>query len=248
MAPEVERLVAYIRRAISGLEAAKLENEYEYSCVPLCIIDAVFSMGVRYESTRRTVREFCTKHRWGISRSEAVIEHTVSEFLQILAPFENQFESADVFRNKQRTSSRSGITKAESVYRFAKTLQRYEIETFSDALSRGKNPRLKEAVRGIPGQSSGISFAYFLILVGHRDVVKPDRMIRRFVAAAIGRATISQDYVDELVVSASDALIDELPNLVPAVLDNAIWKYQKGAPPAGADQMFTRHAFIRKRR
>src|SRR5215470_10096832 len=81
MAPEVERLVAYIRRTISGLEAAKLENEYEYSCVPLCIIDAVFSMGVRYESTRHTVREFCTKHRWGISRSEAVIEHTVSEFL-----------------------------------------------------------------------------------------------------------------------------------------------------------------------
>lgn len=128
MAPEVERLVAHIRRTISGLEAAKLENEYEYSCIPLCIIDAVFSMGVRYESTRRTVREFCAKHQWEMSRSEAVVEHTVSELVQILAPFENQFESIDVFRNKQRTSSRSGITKAESVYRFSKL--------FSDARSK----------------------------------------------------------------------------------------------------------------
>jgi hypothetical protein len=203
-------------------------------------------MGVRYESTRRTVREFCAKHHWEMSRSEAVVEHRVGELVEILEPFESRFESIDVFRNKQRTSSRSGITKAESVYRFSKTLQRYEIETLSDALKGGKNPRLKEAIRGIPGQSSGISFAYFLILVGHRDVVKPDRMICRFVAAAIGETTISQDYANELVISASSALAGEFPNLVPAVLDNAIWKYQRGASPAGADQMFVRHAFTRK--
>jgi hypothetical protein len=45
---------------------------------------------------------------------------------------------------------------------------------------------VRAEVQRIPGQRSGISFAYFLMLARSDDMVKPDRMIRRFVGRAMG--------------------------------------------------------------
>src|SRR5205823_5748989 len=108
-------------------------------------------------------------------------EHTISELLAILAPFEKRFEAVDVFNNKQRTSPRSGITKAEAVYRFANVLKSHGIETLKDVKKKGKYPAVRAAITGIPGQGSGISYDYFLMLSGDVEVVKADRMLRRFV-------------------------------------------------------------------
>jgi hypothetical protein len=228
---DVQRLVAYISDKLPNLEGAAPDN-YEYASVPLCVIDAVFSIGVRYTGVTNTIDNFCKFSHWEKDRKKARTEHIVSQLLSILSPYENRFDelAENVFRNRQLTSARSGIRKAEAVYRFAKALQHHGIETFSDAIQRGKDRELGEAVRRIPGQSSGLSFAYFLMLVGHRDVVKPDRMLRRFVALAIDKP-VSQDYADDLVVRASAVLRTQFPNLTPSVLDNAIWTYQQRAQP-----------------
>ena len=137
----------------------------------------------------------------------------------------------EVFRNRQRTSTRSGILKAEAVFRFAKTLQAFGIETFADALVSGTRADLRRAITAIPGQGSGLSFNYFLILAGNTNGVKADRMVTRFVADALGVRSVQPESCERLVREASAALKQEFPTLTPALLDNAIWKL-----PTAADQ------------
>src|ERR1700730_1196773 len=77
---EIDKLVAYIRSRLTDLNAAPTDAAYEYASVPLCVIDAVFSIGVRYESTERTVTEFCERYHWQRDGRGRTKEYTVSEF------------------------------------------------------------------------------------------------------------------------------------------------------------------------
>lgn len=192
---DVDRLVHYIRQKLRDLNHGLSTVEYHYSSIPLCVIDAVFSIGVRYESTERTVQEFCQTYGWPMARRNDGTEKTISDLLAILQKYENRWEEMAniVFRNRQRTSSRSGILKAEAVYRFAEVLRRFGIETFADAQRLGLQDSVRRAIAMIPGQSSGISYDYFLMLVGHTDHVKADRMVRRFVADALGIRDVQPD-------------------------------------------------------
>jgi hypothetical protein len=61
---DIDKLVAHIRRNIVDLNGLPSDPACEYASVGLCIIDAVFSIGVRYESTERTVTEFCERFKW----------------------------------------------------------------------------------------------------------------------------------------------------------------------------------------
>ena len=232
---DLDRLVAYIRRTLTDLNVPPTDSAYEYAFLPLCIIDAVFSIGVRYESTERTVTDFCSRYRWqrdGRGRAE---EHPISDFLGILQHYENRWEDManDVFRNRQRTSTRSGILKAEATFRFAKTLQHFGVETFADVLKSGLRYDLQQAIKAIPGQSSGLSYAYFLILAGNQDGVKADRMVTRFVANALGVRNVTPELAEELVRNASTVLRAEFPRLVPSSLDNKIWKYRRAREDGG---------------
>lgn len=207
-----------------------LEAAYEYASLPLCVIDAVFSLGARYESTERTVQDWCKRYGWRVARGEGREEHRVTDFLNILQAYENRWDdiARDVFANRQRTSTRSGILKAEAVYRFSKVLQHFGIETFADSLRLGLRDDVRQAIKSIPGQGSGLSFHYFLILAGHTDAVKADRMVRRFVANALGMRDVSPELAENLVRDASTLLRPEFPKLSPSALDNKIWKYQRG--------------------
>ncbi len=55
---EIKKLSEYCDRVLD-LKNARLGDEYFYQSLPLCIIDAVFSIGVKYEGTRRTVIRYC---------------------------------------------------------------------------------------------------------------------------------------------------------------------------------------------
>ena len=226
---QAEKLVVHVHKTIRDLNIPMPQGEYEYAHLALCVIDSVYSLGVRYESVVRTVADFCRRFDWEQDRIKATAEHTISEFLNMLSPYENRWDNlADqVFRNRQRTSTRSGILKAEAVYRFAKTLQQFRIETFADALGLTYRDSLRRAIASIPGQGSGLSFNYFLILAGDTNTVKADRMVTRFVADALGIKTVSAELCEKLVREAVVILRPEFPKLTPSVLDHAIWDYQR---------------------
>ena len=45
--------------SIFDLASAALSPSYYYDSLPYCIIDAVFSIGVRYTSTQNVVKSYC---------------------------------------------------------------------------------------------------------------------------------------------------------------------------------------------
>jgi len=58
----VERLADYIEAI--GLVPAEDTEAYRYASLPLCVIDAVFSIGVKYETTVATVGRVCDRLGW----------------------------------------------------------------------------------------------------------------------------------------------------------------------------------------
>ena len=62
LANPVERLADYIEAI--GLVPAEDTEAYRYASLPLCVIDAVFSIGVKYETTMATVGRVCDRLGW----------------------------------------------------------------------------------------------------------------------------------------------------------------------------------------
>src|SRR5215831_3410587 len=126
----VERIVMRVREV---LDLAPIPEGQLYESLALCIIDAVYSISSRYESTERTVSDFCAWRKWD-TELLGQREYRIADFLRDLAPFENRWDrlAEEVFHNRQRTSSRSGICKAEAVYRFARALADSGIDTITD--------------------------------------------------------------------------------------------------------------------
>jgi len=223
---ELHQLLPHIRGIWPDPKVLLPQADDRYRSLPLCVIDAVYSIGVRYESTERTVADFCKWSRWRYEQ-----EYTIREFLDLVSRYAGNWEAlaVEVFRNRQRTSSRSGILKAEAVYRFAEKLHGFGIDTLADVSRIGSDRLLLSAITAIPGQGSGVSFKYFLMLTGYDGIVKPDRMVARFVADALGRQAVSSDLAEALVLSAHDVLRGETPRLTAAFLDYGIWSHQRRA-------------------
>jgi hypothetical protein len=212
-----------------------LSGEYYYSCLPLCAIDAVFSIGVTYSSTINTVKKFCDYFK-------IVRFYKESRYLHEYPPIENQlsinniihlFETttsermvADVFRNRQRTSSRNGILKSDAVLAFSKVLQTHKINYFQDCISHINDVDLRNEICNIPGQKSGISMQYLFMLAGNDKLIKPDRMVLGYLERIMGfKPTIAE--AQELLESTHQLLINEYPSLTLRGLDHLIWSFQR---------------------
>ena len=131
-------------------------------------------------------------------------------------------------RNRQRTSSRNGILKAEAVLHEARILESEGVGVPADLAGAGQErlDHLRRRWSSVTGQASGVSWRAFSLLVGLADV-KPDRMVRRFVAAALGRSGENAVGAEEArhLVMATAARLD----VSPRDLDYAIWTYQSGS-------------------
>jgi hypothetical protein len=202
----------------------ELPLEYHYCHLPLCVIDAVFSIGVRYQSVTNTINRFCNYFKIDkFSSSEGL---TVSGFLNLIEGESIQSITDSIFVNRQRTSSKNGILKTEAVIRFHKTLQKFQFESLMDVKRFADNNQLEDAIGLIPGQKSGISFKYFLMLAGTDDLIKPDRMIRRFLES-LGIKGISLYESQILFNNVAEQMNSFGFNLSPRKLDNLIWNYQR---------------------
>lgn len=228
---QVQRLTDYIDD--TGLKPLPLPEEFFYASLPLCVIDAVFSIGVTYTSTRNTVIRFCEIQKWEMSLEPDVPrengEHKIVEFLNLSKDLTPDQMADSLFGNRQRTSTQSGILKAEAVQRFAEVLKEAGIEDFGDLTDE----RLTEAeiqVCRIPGQKSGISFDYFRMLAGDDSRIKPDRMVQRYIAKAIGREPqqVGPDMARDLMQATTSKLVLRQRDWSPRRLDYAIWKTESG--------------------
>lgn len=214
-----------------GLKPGGVAEEYRYASLPLCVIDAVFSIGVGYTSTQATVARFCDKTGW--SRLAALREdrgagtHSLSDLLALYDEIPAEAAAQELFVNRQRTSTTSGILKAEAVTLFAEALLRCGIDTFAD-ITAARLELAEAVILGLPGQGSGIAFDYFRMLAGNDDLIKPDRMIQRFVSGALRTEKEPEPRQAAVLLRlAARELTRRGQPWTPLCLDHAIWRFQR---------------------
>ncbi|MCF8880142.1 hypothetical protein L5876_09970 [Hyphobacterium sp. SN044] len=233
--PELVAKLAEHTEAV-GLAPSGVPDEYRYASLPICVIDAVFSIGVTYTSTKATVARFCERYHWprlATTRDNRQAgSHGLNDLLDLYLDLQPEEAADRLFGNRQRTSTRSGILKAEAVRLFADALVRCGIDHFDDITD--ERIELAEAIiLGLPGQGSGIAFDYFRMLAGNDDLIKPDWMVLRFVANALGLAAEPTPRQAALLVRlAARKLSVANAAWTPLKLDYAIWQYQSSKPVA----------------
>jgi hypothetical protein len=190
----------------------------------LCIIDSEQTTGdthTRVESVIERNRAY-RRAQNGNPNSDGVPE--------LLATFEELGGPdgwAGQIGNRNRTSTRNGVLKAEAIRDAAQTLAAEGIETAAilrDAA--GDEDRLAQvgaAWRAVTGQISGITWHYVQMLAGIHGV-KPDRMICRFVADSLGlpRKDVTTEFAGMIVTAAATEM-----GMSPTDLDHAIWQWQR---------------------
>lgn len=231
MKNNIDLIVAHADKVLP-LNSVCLGEEYYYQSLPLCIIDAVYSIGVRYEGVKNVVARYCA--RFDLQRTRTTDssfpptheQESLTSFCEKTERIGPANMTAEVYHNRQRTSPRNGILKAEAVYRFATVLRKHNIEYLQDMSGAAENTAIEKEIRSIPGQTSGISLKYFFMLAGSDDLIKPDRMILAFLGDAIGRI-VSTSEAQDLLTAAVEQLNVKHPSLTPRLLDYEIWKYQR---------------------
>ncbi len=193
-----------------------------YEAVGLAVIDAVWSIGVRYQSVENVVARYRAARLAAGGDPDTDGPGDVRRLIEACGGAE---AFAQRIGNRQRTSTTNGILKAEAVLREARILEDEGVVRPADLTGAGQErlDHLQARWSTVAGQGSGVSWRAFSMLLGLPEV-KPDRMIRRFVAAALGRPRETAVGVDEarLLVLGAAARLG-----VPArALDNAIWAYQ----------------------
>ena len=211
-------------------------KEYTYNSLVFCVIDAVFSIGVKYKSVENTVKKYAEHYNLNLYDDKYFDTHTVSDFIKnndSISENSCSYEASMakcVYNNQQRTSSRNGILKADACYQVAKTLNDNGINTLKDFqnLSLLQLHSLEKQIKKIKGQSSGIMFSYLCMLAGDDNTCKPDRWIRRFLKDN-GMAEIenNDEEIQELFRESCKRLRNKYPNLTVRYLDYQIWAYQR---------------------
>ena len=219
-----EDVINFVKYCEDNLTLKNAEDICEdlYHNLPLCIMDAVYSMGVRYTSARNVTERY---KKYG--EAESSESHTVTDFIENVKK-EGGCEAFayNVVKNLQRTATRNGILKSESCCLVAQVLKARGIETISDFMSYCDKAELDKAICSTKSQSSGIMLKYLYMLAGDENMVKPDRMIRRFVKNA-GFSKIEDEDIVELFRGTVSELKGSYPDLTPRALDSAIWLYQR---------------------
>lgn len=232
MSSEIKKIVDFCKEKVD-LETQNIGYEFNYASLPLCVVDSIFSIGVKYEGVTNVIHNLCTyfnikAHSDNINVVPKKTEQvSVSEFRSLFKELTFDEMAVKIFKNKQRTSTRSGILKAEAVMRFLDVLIAFNAEYFEDLNDLFENKDFETEIKKIKGQSSGISLKYFFMLAGNENMVKPDRMIVRFLGNVLGREVKIDECLPLLLEVSKELNNFGYKHLTPKLLDNKIWLFQR---------------------
>lgn len=230
--PEIIKIANFCKEKID-LETQNIVYEFNYASMPLCVVDSVFSIGVRYESVTNVIHNVCRyfnlrgHHKSSDTFPIESEQVSVSEFRSLFKNLAFEEIACSIFKNRQRTSPKNGILKAEAVLSFLDVLIIFNAEYFSDVNRLFYNKEFENAIKKIPGQSSGISLKYFFMLAGNDNLIKPDRMIKRFLGNVLNREVKLEECQMILVDVSMELNRMGFTKLTPKLLDNKIWVYQR---------------------
>ncbi|BBX86914.1 hypothetical protein [Mycolicibacterium aubagnense] len=191
----------------------------------LCIVDSVQSTMVRYPTVENVISNYRAyrRERGGDPNKDSAAD-LAATFDQL-----NGHEAwAKRIGNGNRTSTAKGAPlKAYAIENEARAMINVDIITVQDLRTAAKDPdqlaRVKQEWLKVPGQGPGVTWHYVQMLAGIPGI-KPDRMIMRFVAHALGvpLKTITPSFCVKLLTAVADEL-----DMPATALDHAIWSYQR---------------------
>lgn len=189
----------------------------------LCIVDSVQSTGVTYTSVGNVLDAYRSYRR---ERNGNPQTDGTRELLTTFDELDGSVGWAGKIGNQNKTSTRAGAPlKAEAIRLAAHTLDAGSLTDTAKlrAATDSQLAAVKSEWLRIPGQRSGITWRYLLMLAGVPGV-KPDRMIIRFVADTLGlpRRRVTSEFAAEAVLAAAKQL-----NMSPTDLDHGIWSWQR---------------------
>lgn len=194
-----------------------------YKSAPICALDSVFSIGVKYGSVKNVVNNFL--HWLGNLPMETEI--TTSEVLDRIGQ-RTDTELSELLNSFQRTDTHeNSILKSEAYILFLQVMQIFKVETCEDIARMVDNQQFQSTIKSIRGQSSGLTLEYLFILARIESYVKVDRHITRFAQIATDKGDLSKEQIINLVRTASKYMAyQNHPGMNARWLDHLIWTYQ----------------------
>ncbi|GGM21332.1 heme peroxidase [Micromonospora sonchi] len=219
---DVDRLLAYCDSVLDDPADWKTPGGYPNS-LALCLIDSIWSLGVQYSGT---VLPVLARYRTYRAEQQGDADRDgLTNLLQVYDELGGPDGFASKIGTQHRTSAHRGAPlKAVATYTAAFGFQGLGINTVQDLLGAvdESDVQIRRVWRETPGQrSSDIGWRYLLLLAGV-DEVKPDRMICRFVAAALGEPRVSNAHAARLLTEAAHRRGWRVH-----ALDHAVWRYQQ---------------------
>lgn len=217
----VDELAEYTRATFPRGTAWRKPDGYPNS-LGLCILDAIWSIGVHYD---RHVVPVLNRYR-DFERTFG-LDPNVSTPRDLAKAIDRCGGSEGFARDvasRHRTSSTNGILKADAVRQAAQLLCEVGVLTPSNLAAHKED--VKPGWHRIRGQRSGVSWKYLLMLAGV-DGIKPDRRIHAFITSATG-LKVTNDVAIQWLTEVQQSWPPPRPSLLE--LDYAIWRHQSGRP------------------
>lgn len=224
MAPKLERLIDAIVHFIP-LETIELPGEFFPAHLPVAVMDAVFRTRGRYgPSSVPAAERYCRKFGLASTREDrwnpppVDQQETLGDLVRRHDELGPDKMTTEVFELRCSFPKHQART-VGSVLHVARALQSIGVDVLQDVSTRHIN-EISETLQCLPGIGQH-TVRRLLMYTGGDDFVLGDAHIRRFVANAVGRTTISSHAAEQLVRNAAYELI-----LSPRFLDCEIWRYR----------------------
>jgi hypothetical protein len=203
----------------------KMPDGYKNS-LALCVMDSIWSIGIKYQTVVRVLDRYLEQRGFGGIRDAQKCADGPSDFLEWVKSLNAHEKAADEvslrLKNGNKTSSaHNAVLKSEAVIQACQILQSMNVESTFDLISRIDEVK-PHWLYEVPGQRSGISWRYLLMLSGSPGV-KPDRMVLRFLERIGVDASIvtAEDFVEIIVQKIN------LPHINATAVDHRIWSVER---------------------
>lgn len=207
-------------------------RERRWVSLSLCIADAVWSIGAHYDNVvvplvRKIAAELSVDQPT-ISMSEPLGTDPLP--LTRLAGL--TVDELIPLTNRQNTSTRGGIRKADAVLRHIEAFHAHGVSNLADAIElfgdEARFAAVNSDLRKIPGEGAhAVRRDYLWMLIGQDDLIKPDRMVLRWFKhhGVIVDPPGARDLITALVPAVSARL--QRP-VTAWEIDHALWNAGRG--------------------
>ncbi len=203
-------------------------RDERWTSLSFCTVDAVWSIGARYNKVVVPLvrKKFAAK--FGVTEPTVSANQPVPKDPLPLSRLDDlTVDSLTALTNRQRTSTRGGILKADAVLQHVAVFSDHRVETMQDALALFSDierfDQVDKALRSIPGEGSfGIRRNYLWMTIGQDDLIKPDRMVLRW----LGRHDVKTDPAGarDIIAALVPAVSQKLERPVTAwEIDHVLW-------------------------